>query len=190
MVQLSHPYMTTGKTIALTIQTFVSKVMSLLFNTLYRLVIPLSKLGPLEKRMVNHLSILALRTPRTVWSAFLSLKTPLLSTSRHLVIGKYWCDKQPHLTRGGLLCVTHLAWEAPHMANVLKTLCRPIHPQNTTHSTFFSKKSAFNIFMSMSVSTANAIRTCLLVKLVATASIIMPLLLLSCFSRVRLCATP
>ena len=32
MVQLSHPYMTTGKTIALTIQTFVGKVMSLLFN--------------------------------------------------------------------------------------------------------------------------------------------------------------
>ena len=32
MVQLSHPYMTTGKTIALTIQTFVSKVMSLLFK--------------------------------------------------------------------------------------------------------------------------------------------------------------
>ena len=36
MVQLSHLYMTTGKTIALTIQTFVSKVMSLLFNTLSR----------------------------------------------------------------------------------------------------------------------------------------------------------
>ena len=34
MVQLSHPSMTTGKTIALTILTFVSKVMSLLFNTL------------------------------------------------------------------------------------------------------------------------------------------------------------
>ena len=34
MVQLSHPYMTTRKTIVLTIQTFVSKVMSLLFNTL------------------------------------------------------------------------------------------------------------------------------------------------------------
>ena len=39
MVQLSHPYMTTGKTIALIIQTFVSKVMSLLFNMLSRLVI-------------------------------------------------------------------------------------------------------------------------------------------------------
>ena len=38
-VQLSHPYMTTGKTIALTRQTFVSKVMSLLFNVLSRLVI-------------------------------------------------------------------------------------------------------------------------------------------------------
>ena len=39
MVQLSHPYMTTGKTITLTRQTFVGKVMSLLFNMLSRLVI-------------------------------------------------------------------------------------------------------------------------------------------------------
>ena len=39
MVQISHPYMTTGKTIALTRQTFVDKVMSLLFNMLSRLVI-------------------------------------------------------------------------------------------------------------------------------------------------------
>ena len=39
MVQLSHPYMTIGKTIALTRRTFVGKVMSLLFNTLSRLVI-------------------------------------------------------------------------------------------------------------------------------------------------------
>ena len=39
MTQLSHPYMTTGKTIALTRWTFVGKVMSLLFNMLSRLVI-------------------------------------------------------------------------------------------------------------------------------------------------------
>ena len=39
MVQLSHPYMTTGKTIILTRWTFLNKVMSLLFNTLSRLVI-------------------------------------------------------------------------------------------------------------------------------------------------------
>ena len=39
IVQLSHPYMTTGKTIALTRQTFVSKVMSLLFSMLSRLLI-------------------------------------------------------------------------------------------------------------------------------------------------------
>ena len=38
IVQLSHPYMTTGKTIALTRRTFVDKVMSLLFNMLSRLV--------------------------------------------------------------------------------------------------------------------------------------------------------
>ena len=39
IVQLSHPYMTTGKTIALTRRAFVGKVMSLLFNMLSRLVI-------------------------------------------------------------------------------------------------------------------------------------------------------
>ena len=46
MVQLSHLYMTTGKTIALTIQTFVGKIMSLLCNMLSRLVtafLPMSK---------------------------------------------------------------------------------------------------------------------------------------------------
>ena len=42
IVQLSHPYMTTGKSIALTRQTFVGKVMSLLFNMLSRLIIAFS----------------------------------------------------------------------------------------------------------------------------------------------------
>ena len=45
-IQISHPYVTTGKTIALTIWNFISKVMSLLFNTLYSFVIaflPMSK---------------------------------------------------------------------------------------------------------------------------------------------------
>ena len=40
IVQISHPYMTTGRTIVLTRQTFIGKVMSLLFNKLFRLVIP------------------------------------------------------------------------------------------------------------------------------------------------------
>ena len=43
IVQLSHPYMTTGKTIALTRRTFVGKIMSLLFNMLSRLVITSKK---------------------------------------------------------------------------------------------------------------------------------------------------
>ena len=46
IVQLSHPYMTTGKTIALTRQTFVGKVISLLFNMLSRLVITFLSLRP------------------------------------------------------------------------------------------------------------------------------------------------
>ena len=38
MAQLSHPYTTTGKAIALTIRTFVSKVVSLIFNALYKFI--------------------------------------------------------------------------------------------------------------------------------------------------------
>ena len=59
IVQLSHPYMTTGKTIALTRWTFVGKIMSLLFNTLSRLVLaflPRSK----------HLLISWLQSPSAV----------------------------------------------------------------------------------------------------------------------------
>ena len=58
-VQLSHPYMTTGKTIALTRQTFVGKVMSLLFNMLSRLVITFL---PRSKR----LSVSWLQSPSAV----------------------------------------------------------------------------------------------------------------------------
>ena len=49
IVQLSHPYMTTGKTLALTGQTCVGKVMSLIFNVLSRLVIPFL---PRSKRLL------------------------------------------------------------------------------------------------------------------------------------------
>ena len=59
MVQLSHPYMATGKTIALTRWTFVGKVMSLLFNKLSKLLItflPRSK----------HLSVSWLQSPSAV----------------------------------------------------------------------------------------------------------------------------
>ena len=51
IVQLSHPYMTTGKTIALTRQTFVGKVMSLLLNMLSRLVITSL---PRSKHLLNQ----------------------------------------------------------------------------------------------------------------------------------------
>ena len=80
IVQLSYPYMTTGKTIALTRWTFVGKVISLLFNMPSRLVLvaqtvkrlpvmretQVQSLGwedPLEKEMATHSSILAWRSP-------------------------------------------------------------------------------------------------------------------------------
>ena len=73
IVQLSHPYMTTGKTISLTRQTFVGKVMSLLFNMLSRLVItflPRSK----------HLLISWLQSPSAVNLEPLKIKSATVST--------------------------------------------------------------------------------------------------------------
>ena len=72
-VQLSHPYMTTGKTIALTRQTFVGKVISLLLNVLSRLVItflPRSK----------HLLISWLQSPSAVILEPPKIKSDTVST--------------------------------------------------------------------------------------------------------------
>ena len=73
MVQLSHPYMTTGKTIALSRQIFVGKVISQLFNMLSRLVItflPRSK----------HLSISWLQSPSAVILEPPKIKSETVST--------------------------------------------------------------------------------------------------------------
>ena len=69
IVQLSYSYMTTGKTIALTIWTFVSKVMSLLFNTVSRFVIAFL---PRSKRLL----ISWLQSPFTVILELKKIKSP------------------------------------------------------------------------------------------------------------------
>ena len=53
IVQLSHPYMTTGKTVALARQSFAGKAMSLLLNMLSRLVITFCKINQ-QKRQLNR----------------------------------------------------------------------------------------------------------------------------------------
>ena len=81
MVQLSHPYMTTGKTIFLTRQTFVDKVMSLLFNMLSKLVIPFLSMN-------KHLLISWLRSPSTVILEPRKIKSATVSPSiSHEVMG-------------------------------------------------------------------------------------------------------
>ena len=71
MVQFSHPYMTTGKTIALTRQTFVGRVMSLLFNMLSRLVtVFLSR--------SKHLLISWLQSPSAVILELPKIKSPTI----------------------------------------------------------------------------------------------------------------
>ena len=77
IVQLSHPYMTTGKTIALTRRTFVDKVMSLLFNMLSRLVITFL---PRSKSLL----ISWLQLPSTVILKSRKIKSATVSTVSHL----------------------------------------------------------------------------------------------------------
>ena len=73
IVQLSHPYMTAGKTIALTRRTFVGKVMSLLFNMLSRLVITFL---PRSKRLL----ISWLQSPSAVILEPKKIKSDTVST--------------------------------------------------------------------------------------------------------------
>ena len=73
IAQLSHPYMTTGKTIALTRWTFVGKVMSLFFNILSRLVITFL---PRSKRLL----ISGLQSPSVVILELQKIKSVTLST--------------------------------------------------------------------------------------------------------------
>ena len=85
IVQLSHPYMTTGKTIALTRQTFVAKVMSLLFNMLSRLLITFL---PRSKRLLiswllQSLSAVILE-PKKMKSFTISIVSPSIC---HEVMG-------------------------------------------------------------------------------------------------------
>ena len=83
MVQLSHPYMTTRKTIALAIWTFVSKVMSLLFNMLFRFAIAF-----LPRR--KHLLILWLQSPSQVILEPKKIKTATVSIVSHLFAMKWY----------------------------------------------------------------------------------------------------
>ena len=84
IVQLSHPYMTTGKTKALTRWTFVDKVMSLLFNMLSRLVITfLPRSMHLLISWLQSLSAVILEPPK-IKSAAVSTVSPSIC---HEVIG-------------------------------------------------------------------------------------------------------
>ena len=86
-VQLSHPYMTTGKNIALTRWTFAGKVMSLLFNMLSRLVITfLTRSKCLLISWLQPPSAVILE-PSKIKSATISTVSPLFPSCFHEVIG-------------------------------------------------------------------------------------------------------
>src|SRR5574340_573800 len=85
-VQLSHPYMTTGKIIALTRRTFVGKVMSLLFNMLSRLVI--TSLPRSKRLLISWLQApsAVILEPRKIKSVTVATVSPFIC---HEVMGKW-----------------------------------------------------------------------------------------------------
>ena len=98
-IQLSRPYMTTGKTIALTRQTFVGKVMSLLFNMLSRLVItflPRSKCLLISWLQSPSALILEPRKIKsdTVSTVSSSISLKVMEPDAMILVSEYWALSQ------------------------------------------------------------------------------------------------
>ena len=103
MVQLSHPYMTTGKTIALTRWTFAGKVMSLLFNILSRLVIAFLPRSKLLISWLQSPSAVILEPPKIKSLLFIKELFPVF----------------PHLF-ATKLCGTLLKFKSGHLTPLLR----------------------------------------------------------------------
>ena len=104
MIQLSHPYMTTGKTIAWTRWTFVGRVISLLFNMLFRLVIAfLPRVALVVKKTKNNLPI---QEMQDTWVRSLGREDPLeKEMAAHSSIPAWrilWTEKPGRLQSSGL----------------------------------------------------------------------------------------
>ena len=144
MVQLSHPYMTTGKTIDLTIRTFVSKVMSLLFKVLSRFFIaflPRSKhlllswlqspsAGILEPKKIKSFTVLIVSPtichevmgPDALIFVFwmLSFK-PAFSLSSFTFIKRLFSTLFTFCHKGGVICISEVIDTFP--GNLDSSLC-------------------------------------------------------------------
>ena len=144
VVQLSHPYMTTGKTIALTRRTFVGKVMSLFFKMLSRLVItflPWSKClliswlqSPsaviLEPKKVKSVTFhcFSIYFPWSDWTRCHDLKVfwmlsfkPTFSLSSFTVIKRLFSSSSLSAVKGGVICISEVIDISP--GNLDSSLC-------------------------------------------------------------------
>ena len=119
IVQLSHPYMTTGKTTALSRRTFVSKVMSLLLNMLSRLIITVLPL-------IEHLLISWLQSPSAV----------ILEPPQNKVCHCFWCFPIYLPCSNGTRCHIFSFLNAEAMANLF--LPWEHHEEWKISSAFFS----------------------------------------------------
>ena len=113
MVQLSHPHMTTGKTIALTLRTFVYKVTSLLFNMLSRFVIAFLPRSPLSTLLVSQESSPAPQFKSISSSVLIFLYGPAVtSTQDYLKNHTRWFLLDGPLLAKQCLCflICYLGW--------------------------------------------------------------------------------
>ena len=85
MVQLSHPYMTTGKTIAWTRWIFVGKVISLLFNMLFRLIIAFAFKEQESFKLVVILELLKIKS-FTVYTVFPSICHKVMGSDAMILV--------------------------------------------------------------------------------------------------------
>ena len=107
-VQLSHPYMTTGKTVALTIQTFVSKMMSQLFNTLCSFVIPF--LARSKRLLISWLQspTAVILEPKKIKSLTVSIVSPSQIMNSSILDWKIpWTEEPSRLQSMGSQRVGH-----------------------------------------------------------------------------------
>ena len=152
MVQFSHPYMTTGKTIALTLWTFVNKVMSLLFNMLSRFVITFLRsncfLSLYSFLSVSYFIVLSSKEQALLFTKVVAsfdiptsnVRVPVAPHSfKHLVLSDIFLlvclVSKKWYTIGDLIYISLIYNDVEHvLICLLACMCTPTHAHTHAHT--------------------------------------------------------
>ena len=160
MVQLSHPSMSTGKTMALTRQTFVDKIMSLLFNMLFRLVIGEGNGNPLQCSCLEN--------PRD-WGAWWAVVSGVAQSRTRL---------------------KRLSSSSSSSMYIILNLGIVNNSQKAQSKSISLNTVVQNVVLRVKKYQKTILDEHEIINQLSYVASYMLLLLLSCFSHIRLCATP